>query len=145
MQATKEKKNSSSNIFLFGFRWNSLSYYSQQFQIILFFISLTLVVFFNTIHAGNDSMTVEKRTQPGNQNRNKFPKLISPFFFCEAWLYILHNLSNYMFTAKLCIQDTANECTRYDTKQTDGEAPVMLELWRMQSTPLLLLLPGPPT
>ena len=30
----------------------------------------------------------------------------------------------------------------YDTKQSDGEALVMLELWGMQSTPLLPLLPG---
>ena len=28
----------------------------------------------------------------------------------------------------------------YDTKQSDGEVPVMLELWGMQSTPSL---PGP--
>ena len=31
----------------------------------------------------------------------------------------------------------------YDTKQSDGEAPVMLELRGMQSTPLLLSFPGP--
>ena len=31
----------------------------------------------------------------------------------------------------------------YDTKQSDGEAPVMLELWGMWSTPSLSLLPGP--
>ena len=30
----------------------------------------------------------------------------------------------------------------YDTKQSDGEVPVMLGLWRMQSTSSLLLLPG---
>ena len=35
------------------------------------------------------------------------------------------------------------ECQGYDTKQSDGEVPVMLELWGMQNTPLLLLLPGP--
>ena len=34
-----------------------------------------------------------------------------------------------------------NECPRYDTKQSDGEVPVMLELRGMQSTPSLL--PGP--
>ena len=34
-----------------------------------------------------------------------------------------------------------NECSGYDTKQSDGEVPVMLELWGMWSTPLLL--PGP--
>ena len=31
----------------------------------------------------------------------------------------------------------------YDTKQSDSEVPVMLELWGMRSTPSLLLLPGP--
>ena len=36
-----------------------------------------------------------------------------------------------------------NECPGYDTKQSDGEAPVMLELWGMQNTPLLPSLPGP--
>ena len=36
-----------------------------------------------------------------------------------------------------------NECPGYDIKQSDGEVPVMLELWEMQSTPLLPSLPGP--
>ena len=36
-----------------------------------------------------------------------------------------------------------NECPGYDTKQSDGEASVKLELWGMQSTPLLASLPGP--
>ena len=31
----------------------------------------------------------------------------------------------------------------YDIKQSDGEASVMLDLWGMQSTPSLPLLPGP--
>ena len=35
-----------------------------------------------------------------------------------------------------------NECPGYDTKQSDGETPV-LELWRMMSTPSLPLLPDP--
>ena len=38
---------------------------------------------------------------------------------------------------------TPNECPRYDTKQSDGEVPVMLELWGMQSTPSLPSLPDP--
>ena len=36
-----------------------------------------------------------------------------------------------------------NKYPEYDTKQSDGEAPVMLKLWGMQSTPSLSLLPGP--
>ena len=38
--------------------------------------------------------------------------------------------------------DSPNMCPGHDTK-SDGEVPVMLELWGMQSTPLLPLLPGP--
>ena len=36
-----------------------------------------------------------------------------------------------------------NECPRYDTKQSDGEVPAVLELWGMRSTPSLPSLPGP--
>ena len=36
------------------------------------------------------------------------------------------------------------DCTSgYDTKQSDGEIPAVLELWGMQSTPSLPSLPGP--
>ena len=38
---------------------------------------------------------------------------------------------------------TPYECPGYDIKQSDGEVPVMLELWRMQSTLSLSSLPGP--
>ncbi len=31
---------------------------------------------------------------------------------------------------------------RYDTKQSDGEVPAILELWGMRSTPSLPSLPG---
>ena len=36
-----------------------------------------------------------------------------------------------------------NENPRYDIKRSDGDVPVMLGLWGMQSTPSLTLLPGP--
>ena len=36
----------------------------------------------------------------------------------------------------------SNECPKYDTKQSDGEAPVILELWGMRSTLSLPLLPS---
>ena len=35
-----------------------------------------------------------------------------------------------------------HECPAYDTKQSDGEVPVMLELWGIRTTPLLPLWPG---
>ena len=37
----------------------------------------------------------------------------------------------------------AKEYPGYDTKQSDGEVPVMLELWEMRSTPSLPSHPGP--
>ena len=33
-------------------------------------------------------------------------------------------------------------CSRYDTKQSNGQVPVLMELWGMQSTPSLPSLPG---
>ena len=41
------------------------------------------------------------------------------------------------------VRPPPNECPGYDTKQSDGEVPAMLELWGMRSTPSLPLLPGP--
>ena len=35
----------------------------------------------------------------------------------------------------------ANECPVYDAKQSDGDVPVMLELWGIRSTPSLPSLP----
>ena len=39
--------------------------------------------------------------------------------------------------------ESPNECPGYVTKQSDGEAPVILELWGMRSTPSLSALLGP--
>ena len=36
-----------------------------------------------------------------------------------------------------------NECPGYDTKQSDGEVPGIMELWGTQNTPSLPSLPGP--
>ena len=41
------------------------------------------------------------------------------------------------------VRPLPNEYPGYDPKQSDGEVPVMLELWGMQNTPLLQSLPGP--
>ena len=55
-----------------------------------------------------------------------------------GWGYRIHQLL-------LCrgVRPHSNECPIYDTKKSDGEVPVMLELWGMRSTPLLPSLPGP--
>ena len=39
--------------------------------------------------------------------------------------------------------DPHNKCPRYDTKQSDGEVSVMLQLWGEQCASSLLFLPGP--
>ena len=39
---------------------------------------------------------------------------------------------------------TPDECLTYDIKQSDGEASILLEIWRMWCTPLLPSFPGPP-
>ena len=41
------------------------------------------------------------------------------------------------------VRPLTKECPGYDTKQSDAEVPVMLELWGMQSTPSLPSLLGP--
>ena len=38
--------------------------------------------------------------------------------------------------------DSSNECTWYDTKQSDGDVSVMHEVWGLWSTTLLPSLPG---
>ena len=40
------------------------------------------------------------------------------------------------------VRTTPNECPGHDTKQTDSEVPVIMELCGMQSTPSLPSLPG---
>ena len=40
-------------------------------------------------------------------------------------------------------KDSPNECPGYSIKQSNREAPEVMELWGMWSTPLLPLLPGP--
>ena len=39
-------------------------------------------------------------------------------------------------------EDFSNECPVYNIKKSNGEAPVMLELWGMRCTPSLPSLPG---
>ena len=62
----------------------------------------------------------------------------SPFESSSVgWLCRIHTAS------LLRCKGSSNECPGYDTKQSDSEAPVILELWGMQSTPLMPLLLGP--
>ena len=68
--------------------------------------------------------------EPSRDTRNK----LCPF----GWSYKIHTLQLYRE-----VRPSPNECPGYDTKQSDDEVPVMLELWRMRSTPSLPLLPVP--
>ena len=52
-----------------------------------------------------------------------------------SWVCTVHRLH-------LCTGVTPHH-QWYDTKQSDGEVPVILELWGMWSTPSLQLLPDP--
>ena len=61
------------------------------------------------------------------------PKLLAK----QAWAA---EYTNCISAEKL---DSPNECPKYDTKLSDGEAPAMLELWGMQSTPSLPSFPSP--
>ena len=47
------------------------------------------------------------------------------------------------FLSVLLLYVLYNECPGYDTKQSDGEVPVMLEFWGMRNTLLLPLLSAP--
>ena len=46
------------------------------------------------------------------------------------------------YTHYISTETPHNECSGYDTKLSEGEPPLMLELWGMQSTPLLPSVPG---
>ena len=50
------------------------------------------------------------------------------------------------YSLHLCyeVRSLPNECPGYDTKQSDGEVPEMLELWGMQNTPSFSSLLGQP-
>ena len=62
-------------------------------------------------------------------------ELVALFLLCPVcWGCRIHWL-------QLC--RGVSECIGYDTKQSDGEVPVMLGPWGIRSTPSLPLLPGP--
>ena len=81
-------------------------------------------------------MPLNKETKPNQSNQlNIFKfKKISPLGW-DGRIHLLH----------LCrwVRPPANECPGYDTKQSDGEVPVMLGPWGIRSSPSLPLLPGP--
>ena len=65
------------------------------------------------------------------------------------WEILSGGVTPKTFPRTLSFIDTLNKSQSispliwYDTKQSDGEVPVILEFWGMQSTPSLPLFPGP--
>ena len=61
--------------------------------------------------------------------------------YATIYIYI-YIVTHLLFAQSAGAVEYTNKCLGYDTKQSDGEVPVMLELWGMRSTPLLPSLPG---
>ena len=81
------------------------------------------------------------------RNKNIQPEYRNGKWHCKKKVSSLHLLglnNSRIHQLHLCREvRTPNACPGYDTKQSDGVTPVMLELLGVQSTPSLLLLPGP--
>ena len=61
-----------------------------------------------------------------------------PKYQCPIrWRYRIHQL-----LLSRGVQPPPNKCPGYDTKQSDGEVPIMPVLWGTWSTPSLPSLPG---
>ena len=69
--------------------------------------------------------------------KRKKQRLFESLTCSIGWGYRIHRLFLYRGVRHF------NEYRRFDTKQSDGEVPVMLELWKMQITLSLPLLPSP--
>ena len=78
---------------------------------------------------------------------------LSFFRMCEECFFINHyehltcpvGWGGRKHLLHLCrgVRPPPNECPGYDIKQSDGEVPVMLELWGIRSTSSLPSVPGP--
>ena len=66
-------------------------------------------------------------------------------FFLHLILCIAQSAGDVEYTECISVEGKTphNEGPGYDTKQSDGEVPVMQELWRMWCTSLLPSLTGP--
>ena len=59
------------------------------------------------------------------------------------YIYIYIYSCRYILFMAQTSETPSNECPGYETKQSDGETPVILERWGMWSTPSLSSLTGP--
>ena len=79
--------------------------------------------------------------KPSNARLTHFhlqPKIHKMNNCTVGWDCTIHRLH-------LCrgVRPSSSECRRYDTKQSDGEVPVMLKFWGMRNIPSLPSLPSP--
>ena len=74
------------------------------------------------------------------------------YVWLVSWLIGFYGISNHVGLCSLCwdcripqlrlcrgVGLASNECPGYDTKQSDGETPVMLELWAMWNSPFIAI------
>ena len=75
-----------------------------------------------------------------NKQKRKLSELLNSKYWESA--QHVHRVSLYEIYITFAEGKTSplNECPGLDTKQSDSEVPVMLELWGMQSTPSKLYL-----
>ena len=96
----------------------------------------------NTLKISNPSRWLFKKIEFSNNQSvlyNLFDNSHILYIDClVGWGCRIHRLH-------ICreVRPLPNECPGYDTKQSDGEVLVMLELWGIRSNPSLSLLPGP--
>ena len=65
-----------------------------------------------------------------HQNLKNFTIMVSISLLQPSQLWLSYTPTAYLQRGKIPF----NECPRYDSKQSNGKSPVILELWRMQST-----------
>ena len=68
--------------------------------------------------------------------------IISYEWYLKSPIFSIHGLLRHLHLSR-GLRHPPNECLRYDSKQSDGEVPVMHELWGIQGTPSLTSLTGP--
>ena len=70
-------------------------------------------------------------------------KIKHNFFQTAAVSILLYGCTTWTLTKHIEKKLDPNECPGYDTKQSDGKVPAVLELWGIRSTPSLPSLQGP--
>ena len=85
---------------------------------------------------------------PQSLSAHCIKRYIQPFLLLPAFLFELsedeHHFCGALVGSEPTLRPPTNECPILDTKQSEGETPVILELLGIRSTPTLPSLPDPP-